>query len=98
MTSIREAYWTESSRPAQGGHHANPASKRIVSHRGVLGAVTAAVIATTSAVHADGDAKPNSFWWPDQLDLSALRRHAAESNPLGGDFDYAKAFATLDLA
>jgi catalase-peroxidase len=76
----------------------HPASKRIVSHRGVLGAVTAAVIATTSAVHADGDAKPNSFWWPDQLDLSALRRHAAESNPLGGDFDYAKAFATLDLA
>lgn len=41
---------------------------------------------------------PNQFWWPDQLDLSPLRRNAAESNPLGKDFDYAKEFETLDLA
>jgi catalase-peroxidase len=37
------------------------------------------------------------FWWPERLDLSPLRQHSAESNPLGKDFDYAKAFATLDL-
>jgi len=37
------------------------------------------------------------FWWPEKLDLSPLRQHGAESNPLGKDFDYAKAFATLDL-
>src|ERR1700678_54666 len=37
------------------------------------------------------------FWWPEQLNLGPLRQHAAESNPLGRDFDYAKAFATLDL-
>jgi catalase-peroxidase len=37
------------------------------------------------------------FWWPEKLDLSPLRQHAAVSNPLGKDFDYAKAFATLDL-
>ena len=41
--------------------------------------------------------KPNQFWWPDQLDLSTLRQHSAESNPLGADFDYAKAFRSLDL-
>jgi catalase-peroxidase len=41
--------------------------------------------------------KPNQYWWPDQLDLSPLRQHSVESNPLGKDFDYAKAFATLDL-
>ena len=41
--------------------------------------------------------KPNQFWWPDQLDLSTLRAHDARSNPLGADFDYAKAFASLDL-
>jgi catalase-peroxidase len=39
----------------------------------------------------------NKFWWPDQLDLSPLRAHSAESNPYGRDFDYAKEFATLDL-
>ena len=37
------------------------------------------------------------FWWPDLLDLSPLRLHAAESNPLGETFDYARAFASLDL-
>jgi catalase-peroxidase len=39
----------------------------------------------------------NQFWWPDQLDLSALRDHDARSNPYGPDFDYAKAFSSLDL-
>jgi catalase-peroxidase len=38
------------------------------------------------------------FWWPEQLDLSPLRQRNAASNPLGPSFDYAKAFATLDLA
>ena len=50
------------------------------------------------AALADGPAQPNTFWWPDQLDVSPLRRNAAESNPLGPDFNYAKEFATLDLA
>jgi len=36
-------------------------------------------------------------WWPQQLDLSPLRQHAAESNPYGGDFNYAQAFKALDL-
>src|SRR6202046_500281 len=38
-----------------------------------------------------------SFWWPDHLDLSPLRQHDDRSNPLGADFDYATAFAKLDL-
>jgi catalase-peroxidase len=46
---------------------------------------------------AAGAPKPNQFWWPDQLDLSVLRQHDAKSNPLGEDFVYAKAFASLDL-
>jgi catalase-peroxidase len=46
---------------------------------------------------AEGAPRSNQFWWPDQLDLSPLREHAAESNPLGADFNYAKAFRTLDL-
>ena len=35
-------------------------------------------------------------WWPRQLKLDVLRQFAPEQNPLGGDFDYAAAFATLD--
>lgn len=46
---------------------------------------------------APGQPKSNQFWWPDQLDLSALRDHDGRSNPYGADFDYAKAFSELDL-
>ena len=48
-------------------------------------------------VASAGAAKTNQFWWPDQLDLSSLRDHDNRSNPLGADFNYAVAFATLDL-
>ncbi len=46
-----------------------------------------------------GGARPrgNRDWWPDNLRLDALNQHDARSNPLGADFDYAKAFKTLDL-
>jgi catalase-peroxidase len=46
---------------------------------------------------AQGEPKPTRFWWPEQLDLSPLRQHGAESNPLGDDFNYAEEFAGLDL-
>jgi catalase-peroxidase len=46
---------------------------------------------------ADGNPRPNEFWWPDRLDLSPLRQGAAESNPLTKNFDYAKEFESLDL-
>ncbi|HEY3464179.1 MAG TPA: catalase/peroxidase HPI [Amycolatopsis sp.] len=36
-------------------------------------------------------------WWPERVDLKALRRKQPESDPLGPDFDYAAQFATLDL-
>ncbi|HEX2570758.1 MAG TPA: catalase/peroxidase HPI [Polyangia bacterium] len=63
----------------------------------IAAAVSLALWLASGSAWADGAAKPNQFWWPEQLDLSPLRRHAAESNPLGPDFDYAKAFASLDL-
>jgi catalase-peroxidase len=44
-----------------------------------------------------GQAKPNQFWWPDQLDLSALRDHDKRSSPMGEDFNYAEEFSKLDL-
>ena len=44
------------------------------------------------------DAMPtNDYWWPNQLDLQPLRMHSPESDPMGNDFDYAEAFASLDL-
>ncbi|WP_339690494.1 catalase/peroxidase HPI [uncultured Pseudoalteromonas sp.] len=44
-----------------------------------------------------GATRTNQFWWPDQLNLSPLRDHDERSNPYGADFNYAKAFNSLDL-
>ena len=47
---------------------------------------------------APNQAKSNLFWWPDSLDLTSLRDHDKQSNPLGENFDYKQAFAKLDMA
>ena len=39
----------------------------------------------------------NSYWWPNQLDLSPLRKHSEKSNPMSDGFDYATEFNSLDL-
>ena len=40
----------------------------------------------------------NRDWWPSALDVSVLHRNSRLSDPMGGGFDYAKAFESLDLA
>jgi len=50
---------------------------------------------STTAVAVE--AKTNQFWWPEQLNLSPLRQHGAESNPYGEQFDYAKEFSKVDI-
>lgn len=63
----------------------------------VAGAIIALNAGSADIARSEGQPRSNQFWWPDQLDLAPLRRNAAESNPLGKDFDYAKEFQTLDL-
>ncbi|MBU2076028.1 MAG: catalase/peroxidase HPI [Actinobacteria bacterium] len=41
--------------------------------------------------------RTNNDWWPNRLDLSPLRLHSSKGDPLGGEFDYAEAFAGLDV-
>ncbi|MBC7698972.1 catalase/peroxidase HPI [Aquabacterium sp.] len=48
--------------------------------------------------HATGAGTTNQDWWPKQLRVDLLHQHSSKSDPLGGDFDYAKAFKSLDLA
>jgi catalase-peroxidase len=40
----------------------------------------------------------NRDWWPKQLNVDLLHQHSTRSNPMGEGFDYAKEFASLDLA
>ncbi|MEV6237910.1 catalase/peroxidase HPI [Lentzea sp. NPDC051838] len=39
----------------------------------------------------------NRDWWPNQLNLRILRKHPVQANPMGGEFDYASEFLTVDL-
>jgi catalase-peroxidase len=71
---------------------AKPVMKLIVGQ-----AILFSMMAQSIPVWADDAPRLNQFWWPNTLDLSPLRAHAAESNPLGKDFNYAKEFQTLDL-
>ena len=70
---------------------------------GFFGALLVSLLATTAAVPAFAQAADparsmtNTDWWPDRLDLSALRQESPQSNPLGAGFDYAAGFNTLDL-
>jgi catalase-peroxidase len=65
----------------------------------LLAALAAAVslVVPLSPAVAQGAPKSNQYWWPEQLNLSPLRDHDAESNPYGEDFNYAEAFKSVDL-
>lgn len=73
---------------ASGSAVANNPPAEISKPQGAVGSGTAAM----------GAVRTNQFWWPNQLDLSPLRAHDARSNPYGPDFDYGKAFNSLNLA
>ena len=46
---------------------------------------------------AAGGGTSNRDWWPKQLRLDILHQHSSKSNPMGGDFNYAEEFKSLDL-
>jgi len=45
-----------------------------------------------------GGGTNNRDWWPNELKLNILRQHGMKSNPMGEDFDYAKAFSSVDFS
>ncbi len=45
-----------------------------------------------------GGGTSNHDWWPNRLKVELLNQHSAKSDPMGGEFDYAKEFQSLDLA
>ena len=47
--------------------------------------------------NAVASAATHANWWPNQLNLKILNQHSPLNNPMGQDFNYAKAFKSLDL-
>ncbi|MCJ9430084.1 catalase/peroxidase HPI [Kordiimonas marina] len=54
-------------------------------------------VAAPPAAMAEDKPITNDYWWPNRLNLAPLRQNSPASNPMGQDFDYAKAFNSLDL-
>ena len=46
--------------------------------------------------HTAGVGRTNRDWWPSQLRLDLLHQHSSSSDPMDKDFDYVKAFESLD--
>jgi catalase-peroxidase len=51
----------------------------------------------TAQKNSAGRGTSNRDWWPNELKLNILRQNASKSNPMGKDFDYAKAFNSIDF-
>ena len=58
---------------------------------------TAAKCPVMSDVHHAVGTTANQHWWPNQLNLRILRQNPPSADPMGGDFDYAEAFESLDF-
>lgn len=52
--------------------------------------------ATTQNREAALRGTTNKDWWPNQLNLDLLRQNSSLSDPMGAEFDYRKAFNSLD--
>lgn len=62
-----------------------------------MAAVFSCPFASKVGTSAISDIHNNAGWWPQQLNLKILRQHSPRANPLGDQFNYAKAFKTVDL-
>jgi len=62
-----------------------------------LAVVGLSLIYSPLSAYAQGAMPDNQYWWPNTLNLDPLRDNSVESDPMGGAFDYAEAFESLDL-
>tara|TARA_R110002096_G_scaffold361075_3_gene554144 strand:- start:36810 stop:39146 length:2337 start_codon:yes stop_codon:yes gene_type:complete len=63
--------------------------------------VAAAPVNPHASMHGHGHKADSPYsiddWWPNRLDLRVLKENAPKGDPMDRDFDYAAAFAKLDL-
>ncbi len=54
------------------------------------------VMGGSNAGHTATGSSAIQHWWPNQLNLTMLHQNSPASDPMGGDFDYAAEFNSLD--
>ena len=61
-----------------------------------LGHGSTAKTETTKNREAAMKQQSPDYWWPNRLNLEVLRQNSEKTNPMGANFDYIKAFNSLD--
>lgn len=61
-----------------------------------LGHGSVAKTETTKNREAAMKQQSPEYWWPNRLNLEVLRQNSEKTNPMGANFDYIKAFNSLD--
>ena len=51
----------------------------------------------TGGSHGAPKGTTNRDWWPNQLNLKILQQSHPSADPMGGEFNYAKEFLTVNL-
>lgn len=51
-----------------------------------------------ASIHTTNEVRSNRDWWPNQLNLKILNQNTAQTDPFGGNVDYADSFEALDVA
>jgi catalase-peroxidase len=62
-----------------------------------MAAIGLSPLASLNLASAQEGVASNDYWWPNRLDLEPLRSNSTEANPLSDEFNYAEAFAAVDL-
>jgi len=62
-----------------------------------IAAIGLIALGSANLASAQSQAPDSDYWWPNRLSLDPLRQNAVASDPLRGNFNYAEAFAELDM-
>ena len=65
-------------------------------HEGMTGQCPFHSSTTPTKTEVIGSGQSNKDWWPNALNLDVLRQNSSLSNPMDDQFNYTKAFTTLD--
>lgn len=63
----------------------------------LIAALGLSALTPLTGANAQEQVANNDYWWPNRLSLEPLRQNSPASDPLRGEFNYAEAFADLDL-
>jgi catalase-peroxidase len=75
---------------------ASSASSFAQHHEGMTGQCPFHSSTTPTKTEVIGSGQNNKDWWPNALNLDVLRQNSSLSNPMDEQFNYTKAFTTLD--